>query len=294
MLSIEQIEAFITTVETGSFSAAARQLGKVQSAISQNIGNLEIDCGVSVFDRRGRYPVLTEAGHTLLPYAKAVMVQHNRLSEQVANLAQTKVHPIVLAVDEGIPLEQITPILQTLDTEFPTLKVECLLASSVDIIDMVQSGRATSGLLYGEHLIPFSLDFEHVCTIAFDIYVSSKHPLAQTRSPHIEMLSLHRQLVISARNSQASSFHQVLSPDVWHSDSYSMIIDWCIAGCGWTFAPSYLAKEALRQGQLVTVPLAFEKLSAVVNIDIIQHSSKSNDAAHKRLRELTRHLFKDS
>ncbi|WP_338062247.1 LysR family transcriptional regulator [Vibrio variabilis] len=32
MLSVEQIEAFITTVETGSFSSAARKLGKVQSA----------------------------------------------------------------------------------------------------------------------------------------------------------------------------------------------------------------------------------------------------------------------
>ncbi|MCL9774432.1 LysR family transcriptional regulator [Vibrio methylphosphonaticus] len=293
MLSIEQIEAFITTVETGSFSAAARQLGKVQSAISQNIMNLEIDCGVEVFDRSKRYPILTEAGAKLLPYAKATMTQHHRLSELVGSLTLTDIQPIVLAIDEGIPLERISPILKTLSLEFPTLQLECLLASSVDIIDMVQSGRATSGLVYGEHVIPFSLDFEHVGSFEFDIFVAASHPLAQSVTPHIEMLSLHRQLVVSARNAQQSSFHQILSPDVWYSDSYAMIIEWCIEGFGWTYAPSYMAKAALEKGTLVQVPIEFEKISAITNIDLIQHSGKSKDAGHKRLRELLRHRFED-
>ncbi|MBY6197867.1 LysR family transcriptional regulator [Vibrio hangzhouensis] len=293
MLSIEQIEAFITTVEAGSFSAAARKLGKVQSAISQNIMNLEIDCGVEVFDRSGRYPVLTDAGRKLLPYAKAAMIQHNRLSELCSSLTVTDIQPIVLAVDEGIPLERITPILKQLASEFPTLQLECLLACSVDIIEMVQSGRATSGLVYGEHVIPFSLDFEVVGAFEFDIFVAADHPLAHTISPHIEILSLHRQLVISSRSSQESSFHQILSPDVWYSDSYAMIMEWCIEGFGWTYAPSYMAKEALAQGKLVRVPIEFEKISAISNIDLIQHSSKSRDPGHKRLRELLRHRFED-
>ncbi|WP_240206117.1 LysR family transcriptional regulator [Vibrio sp. CyArs1] len=293
MFSIEQLEAFITTVETGSFSAAARKLGKVQSAVSQNIMNLEIDCGVDVFDRSGRYPVLTDAGNKLLPYARAAITQHQRLADLVDTLGHGEIQPIVLAVDEGIPLERITPILKTLSEEFPSLQLECLLASSVDIIEMVQSGRATSGLVYGEHVIPFSLDFEHVGDFEFDIFVSSEHPLAKTITPHLEMLSLHRQLVVSSRSSQKSSFHQVLSPDVWYSDSYAMIIEWCLAGFGWTYAPSYMAKEALAQGKLVQVPIEFEKISAITNIDLIQHSSKSKDAGHKRLRELLRHRFED-
>ncbi|MGF1748887.1 MULTISPECIES: LysR family transcriptional regulator [Vibrio] len=293
MLSIEQIEAFITTVETGSFSAAARQLGKVQSAISQNIMNLEIDCGVEVFDRSKRYPILTEAGSKLLPYAKATMIQHHRLSELAGSLTLTDIQPIVLAVDEGIPLERITPILKALSQEFPTLQLECLLASSIDIIEMVQSGRATSGLVYGEHVIPFSLDFEHVGAFEFDIFVAASHPLAHTIAPHIEILSLHRQLVVSSRNAQESSFHQILSPDVWYSDSYAMIMEWCIEGFGWAYAPSYMAKAALEQGTLVQVPIEFEKLSAIINIDLIQHSGKSKDAGHKKLRELLRHRFED-
>ncbi|MGS0729045.1 LysR family transcriptional regulator, partial [Shewanella sp. 0m-11] len=56
MLTIEQLYSFVTTVEAGSFSAAARKLGKVQSAISQHIINLEIDTNQTLFDRSHRYP----------------------------------------------------------------------------------------------------------------------------------------------------------------------------------------------------------------------------------------------
>lgn len=293
MLSVEQIEAFITTVETGSFSSAARKLGKVQSAVSQNIMNLEIDCGVELFDRRGRYPVLTEEGEKLLPYARAAMVQHGRLAERVNSLTQKEIQPIVLTIDEGIPFGWVTPIIRALSDEFPRLELELLFASSCDAVEMVQTGRATSAIIHEDLSVPFSLDFESIGSLQFDVYVSASHPLAQTVAPHLEILSLHRQLSISSRNNKTSSLHHALSPDIWYSDSYQMLLEWCIAGFGWTYIPTYLAKSALEQGIIVPVPVEFEKISAMINVSIIQHSSKSNDLGHRRLRELLKQNFKE-
>ncbi|MGB1280461.1 MAG: helix-turn-helix domain-containing protein, partial [Vibrio cyclitrophicus] len=54
MYNIEQLKMFVYAVELGSFSASARQLGKVQSAVSQGISNLEIDFNVQLFDRSTR------------------------------------------------------------------------------------------------------------------------------------------------------------------------------------------------------------------------------------------------
>ncbi|WP_407074468.1 LysR family transcriptional regulator, partial [Psychrobacter sp. CAL346-MNA-CIBAN-0220] len=54
MYSIEQLEAFVLTVNTGSFSSAARSLNKAQSVVSQHVINLEIDCNSELFDRSGR------------------------------------------------------------------------------------------------------------------------------------------------------------------------------------------------------------------------------------------------
>ncbi len=110
MLSIEQLYSFVTTVETGSFSAAARKLGKVQSAISQHIINLEIDTNQALFDRSSRYPTLTKAGEQLLPQAKAVIAQHQRLNLQVLALDKQDELKLTLAVDEAIPYNQFTAL----------------------------------------------------------------------------------------------------------------------------------------------------------------------------------------
>lgn len=57
--SPESLIAFVEAASLGSFSAAARKLGKSQSTVSTAIAHLEIDLGLTLFDREKRYPVLT-------------------------------------------------------------------------------------------------------------------------------------------------------------------------------------------------------------------------------------------
>ena len=59
-VSLDQLRAFLAAVDEGSFSAAGRRLSRTQSAISEAIGSLETHLGVSLFDRSGRYPRLTQ------------------------------------------------------------------------------------------------------------------------------------------------------------------------------------------------------------------------------------------
>src|SRR5215467_1014875 len=58
--SLDQLQVFLTVVETGSFAAAGRKLGRANSAVSYAIANLEQQLGVQLFDRdRTRKPMLT-------------------------------------------------------------------------------------------------------------------------------------------------------------------------------------------------------------------------------------------
>ncbi|WP_045265726.1 helix-turn-helix domain-containing protein, partial [Comamonas aquatica] len=57
----EQVPLFLAVLDTGSFSAAARQLGRVPSAVSMAVGQLEAELGLQLFDRRGREPTPTAA-----------------------------------------------------------------------------------------------------------------------------------------------------------------------------------------------------------------------------------------
>ncbi|MFK7883826.1 MAG: LysR family transcriptional regulator [Phycisphaerales bacterium] len=67
------LRSFVTAARLGGFSAAARELGLAQSALSQHIAKLEDRLGVRLFDRAGRGVTLTTAGRALLPRADRLL-----------------------------------------------------------------------------------------------------------------------------------------------------------------------------------------------------------------------------
>ena len=73
MQNLEHIRMLVLSADLGSFSACARKLGKVQSAVSHGINSLEIDLNVTLFDRSTRKPTLTPAGERLYRSAKALL-----------------------------------------------------------------------------------------------------------------------------------------------------------------------------------------------------------------------------
>lgn len=291
MFSPEQIVSFITTVKTGSFSAAARKLKKAQSAISQHIINMEIDCGHDLFNRAGRYPQLTDAGRALLPYMNAVMAQQQRLEQQVQLLNDQEITKLTLAIDEGIPFSGVMDVINRLSQEFPQINIEFFGASSPDIIEMVEQKRVNSGLIFCESQYPKLLDFESLGTVSFELLVSPNHPLAKIKASSTDELRLHRQLVIGSRNELTSWFNQPHSPDIWYSDNYYLLLEMTIAGLGWALLPRHLAQDALTKGLLCYLPIEYELQSWQANVDLIQHQSNSMERVNRRLRQLLRNLL---
>lgn len=291
MFSIEQLEAFAATVEHGSFSAAARALNKVQSAVSQHVINLEIDSGFELFDRSGRYPTLTEQGKKLLPHALAALQQHARLKQSAFQIANNEQPHLTLAVDEGIPLTNLSAVINQVTRQYPGVTFEFLSASSVDIIELVESKRATTGVMFSEINLPPNLDFESVGTIGFDVYVSTSHPLAKTVSPNVDQLVLHRQLLVRSKNSKTSSFQKAYSPDIWYADNYYIVRELIQKGFGWGVLPTHIAQFGLDSNDTVRVPVEFENLSWNANVDVIQHPAYSSQPVHAYLRAKLRHLL---
>src|SRR5471032_2467284 len=68
-VTLDQLRTFIAAAEEGSFSAAGRKLRRAQSVVSQTLANLELQLGVTLFDRSARYPKLTDDGRALLQNA---------------------------------------------------------------------------------------------------------------------------------------------------------------------------------------------------------------------------------
>ena len=286
MFSIEQLQAFVATVETGSFSAAARRLGKVQSVTSQHIINLEIDCNTTLFTRTGRYPKLTDAGKKLLPQAQALLSQHQRLKNSA--LAPTE---ITIALDEGIPFKTITNTISELEVKYPHITLEFLSASSLDIIDMLSNEQALTGVVFSELAIPNYLDFECIGAVKFDLYIAKSHPLANQMCENIDGLRMYRQLLIRSRNTQTSSFQLKISPDIWYADNYFLLLELVLQGHGWCLLPDHVATESLQNGKLVKLPLEFKEMGWLANVDVLQHQRHSSLEVFKVLRNLLRNIL---
>ena len=73
--SSDSVQVFLAVLDHGSFSAAARTLSRVPSAVSMTIAHLEAELDVQLFDRSGREPRPTAAARALEPQARLLAGQ---------------------------------------------------------------------------------------------------------------------------------------------------------------------------------------------------------------------------
>src|ERR1700759_1911749 len=71
-ITLDQLRMLIAVADSGSFSAAARRLQRVQSAVSSAMSKLEQQLGVAIWDRSSKIPQLTDAGRGVLAAARRV------------------------------------------------------------------------------------------------------------------------------------------------------------------------------------------------------------------------------
>lgn len=96
--SSDTVEVFLSVIDHGSFSAAARALHKVPSAVSMAIANLEAELALPLFDRSGREPQPTAAARSLEPQARLLAAQLKQLQVQALALTQGLENRLTLAI----------------------------------------------------------------------------------------------------------------------------------------------------------------------------------------------------
>src|ERR1700761_7251671 len=122
-LTLDQMRALIAVAETGSFSAAARRLGRVQSAISQSVQALEETLGVELFDRAAKTPKLNETGRVLLQDAYGLVHGADALRARAESIASNIEPELTLAVDSMFPNAVLMESLRAFAQAFPAVTV---------------------------------------------------------------------------------------------------------------------------------------------------------------------------
>ena len=91
-----------TIARTGSFAAAARELGKVPSALTYSVRQLEEALDALLFDRRSRQAQLTAAGQELLDEGRRLLAEMDAVANRVRRVATGWESELTVAVDDVI------------------------------------------------------------------------------------------------------------------------------------------------------------------------------------------------
>jgi DNA-binding transcriptional LysR family regulator len=256
--TIEQLSAFVASAEKGSFSAAARSLGRAQSVVSTHIAMLEDILGVELFDRSSRSPVLTEAGRDLLPEANAVLRQSHRFDS--CAMAQFKGEAVKLniAIGHSVSFQSISETIAALSSRFPFVSGSVHIESRDDVWKHVQEGEAQIGIVMGE-MPELKNSCEMLCLgqIRYCIVASRNSPLAEMASVSDQDLAQYPQIVFNRSVEQS----RILSSQCWEVNDVFMAMYWAALGIGWTAVPQGLARRMQQEGSI--------KDLAILNLELL-------------------------
>lgn len=257
-LTLDQLRAVIAVAETGSFSAAARKLGRVQSAISQSIQSLEDTLGIELFDRNAKTPKLNETGRVLLQDAYGLVHGAEALRARAESIANNMEPELTLAIDSMFPNKLLMEALCDFGREYPNVAVTLFTEGLGAAEQRIRDGVARLGIYSPLSTAPSNdLEWEPMTSIEMIPVAGTSHPLAHETSP-IERHTLENyiQLVLTDRTPLSQNLRGgIVSLKIWRFADLGTRLEFLLAGFGWCNMPRHLVEDHIRAGRLKELAL---------------------------------------
>ncbi|WP_407386144.1 LysR family transcriptional regulator [Ruminococcus sp.] len=175
-MNLQKYLAFVKTVEYGSFTRAAEILSYSQSSISRMIADLEKEWNVTLLERGIGGVKLTSDGTKLLPYAKNVVAEYEKLQMEIDELNGLQSGLIRIGTFSSVATHWLPNIIKAFQKDYPNIDYELLLGDYTEIEEWIAEGRVDCGFLR----LPTRSEFE---TISLEqdrllAVIPEDHPLA--------------------------------------------------------------------------------------------------------------------
>ena len=175
-MNLQKYLAFVKTVEYGSFTRAAEILSYSRSSISRMIADLEKEWNVTLLERGIGGVKLTSDGTKLLPYAKNVVAEYEKLQMEIDELNGLQSGLIRIGTFSSVATHFLPNIIKAFQKDYPNIDYELLLGDYTEIEEWIAEGRVDCGFLR----LPTKAEFE---TISLEqdrllAVIPENHPLA--------------------------------------------------------------------------------------------------------------------
>ncbi|MGV3346459.1 LysR family transcriptional regulator [Enterobacteriaceae bacterium LUAb1] len=240
--SPESLLAFVQTVESGSFSAAARTLRKSQSTVSTAVANLEDDLGFLLFERTGRQPVLTAQGKHALQQVREILAASERLDELAVRMATGTEPCLSMAISDFWQANHHALILRKFATRYPDIEFDCMIAEDADIIDLLQPGRIHIGIIRAQSAYPGDIAAARLqVEEQMAIFIRSDHPLTRQSAVSMTQLDKIRQLRLNTWGQ--NPMPRAAGANNWSAPSYFLLLEMAEQGFGWAILPLWMVTQ---------------------------------------------------
>lgn len=229
----DSIELFLAVIERGSFSAAARALGKVPSAVSMGIGNLEAELGYLLFDRSHREPQPTAMALSLVPHARLIAEQLKQLQVHAVELSLGLESKLSIAVVADIDRRRLLAAIKLIAERHPLLDIEVLTAPQDDVLAMLHSGRVSLCLAFAGLSMNVLERFQFVGSERMIATLAADSPLLQGQDLFLEDLVHVRQIIVASRDLPISETRPLVAESYWRTDNLETAMEMVEAGLGW-------------------------------------------------------------
>jgi len=273
-LDLALLQTFVAIADNGSFTQAAKQVHRTQSAVSLQMQRLEAAAGAPLFKKNGRQMETTDAGDLLLNHARALLAMND---EALQALRGVTIEGVVrLGAPTDVAEDYLPEILKTFCAAHARVKLEVVVERSHELVRAYRAGKLDLAIALGESPVGEVLGKQRVMWIAgreFKLHPQQPVPLVLLDAPCI-----FRSLAIEALDAQGIPWRIAYS-----TSSLSGLRAAVKAGLGITPRAA-----TIRDGELLYMPHS-RKLPALGRLSLSLYGAKAPGApAIAKLADLVR------
>lgn len=290
----EQLLIFKTVMQTGSFSAAARKLGKVPSAVSMSIANLEIDLDLKLFNRAGREPAPTAQAITLFEKTEQLLIEMNQWKQHALALSSGLESALNIVVVSELLHTHWTDYIAALEKQFPELQINIFTAPQEDAQKMLVNGTAQFALMFEREQLESNEQFIELKRQALVPVASKDYLLAQYAKISFEQILQSRQIVVASRDRSIKP-ELLYSKNYWRTDNHHSACAMILQNLGWGVLPEAMLNEnPLLKQQLKILNFADFTPKFEYFVDLVWNRESQQGAAARFLINHIRNLRKNT
>jgi DNA-binding transcriptional LysR family regulator len=206
-VELRQLRYFVAVADAGTFVHAAERLHIGQPAVSQQVGRLERELGVRLFERTTRHVRLTPAGERLLPEARAVLAAADRLRTVAAEAASDPGAVLRLGTSHGLG-DRLYRVLDELASAAPGVSVRLVRSRQEERLAAVRAGELDAAFVRVLESAP-GVELVPVWSEPLVVALPERHPLAA--HPTIRVHQLGELPVRLAPPPKNPPFHRMIT-----------------------------------------------------------------------------------